>query len=237
MNLLITPGRLANAVAAICPEIEERVEANRPELDERGLWWELSCCVLSSQVSYALAAEAANTIDRSGLLLDGNIDKEELSLELSKILSEKLRVGDRMQKYRFPSVKASQLASTRLVITRKAGSLSGLITSFEDATEARAWFVTNAPGLGPKQASMLLRNAGVSYELAILDRHVLSYMAALGLYQDGKQLISGLVKYLYCEIELKAHAKRMGISVGVLDWAIWIVMRVANDSNRGAAAV
>ena len=75
---------------------------------------------------------------------------------------------------------------------------------------------------------MFLRNAGLSYNLAILDRHVLNYMSAIGLYSGKKQSIATLSQYQRHETTLRDHADDMNCPVGLLDWAIWIVMRVAN---------
>ncbi len=82
---------------------------------------------------------------------------------------------------------------------------------------------------------MFLRNTGFSYDLAVLDRHVLGYMAALGIGKETGRFISGLPQYRRQEAFLKSYADRLGSPVGLLDWAIWIVMRVAQSPNsRGA---
>jgi N-glycosylase/DNA lyase len=94
--------------------------------------------------------------------------------------------------------------------------------------------VKHVPGIGPKQASMFLRNAGVTYDLAILDRHVLNYMSKLGMYSGNKYSISGLTHYRRHEETLKKHAEELDCPVGLLDWAIWIVMRVANQIKEAA---
>ena len=82
---------------------------------------------------------------------------------------------------------------------------------------------------------MFLRNAGVSYDLAILDRHVLNYMSRLGIYSGTKHFISGLKQYKLHEDVLCEHALELDCPVGLLDWAIWIVMRVANRNMETVA--
>lgn len=221
-------GRLMSAVAAICPDVLARVSQPCEPPDERRLWWELSSCVLSSQVPYPLAAAAADAIDEEGLLLGDCRDPEFLTPRLVEVLSTPLSVAGRLRSYRFPAARARHLASTRVAVTTEACSLRALVGSFRDATDARAWFVTNAPGLGPKQASMFLRNAGVSYDLAILDRHVLSYMKELGIYNGTKLSIATIAQYNRSEAALREHSDTLDCPVGLLDWAIWIVMRVAS---------
>lgn len=219
----LAPEQLEQAVAAICPDIRDRVEARYVKPDERRLWWELSCCLLSSQVPYSSAVAAADVIDARQLLLADTVEPS----VLAGVLGSQFRIDGRYRRYRFPVARAQQLAATRAAVTRTAGSLSSLLSAFETAGQARLWFVENAPGIGPKQASMFLRNTGVTYELAVLDRHVLNYMAALGLYEDQRPFISGLPKYRRHEVDLRRHAESLGYAVGLLDWAIWIVMRAA----------
>ena len=221
------PQSLSRAVAAICPDIQSHA-ASGVKPDERRLWWELSSCILSSQVPYSLAIAAANQIDGEELLCNDCNNSEALMQRLIEVLSTPLIVEGRHRTYRFPVARARQLAATHAVIAAEKCSLCELVDGFHDALEARAWFVKHVPGIGPKQASMFLRNIGISYELAILDRHVLNYMSKLGIYSGANLFISGLVPYLRHEAALREHAQELDCPVGLLDWAIWIVMRVAN---------
>lgn len=218
---------LSNAVAAICPDIEARMVGVKP-LEERYLWWELSCCILSSQVPYHLATAAADAINVKGFLLDRNKDSNILLNQLTEILTTPLEVEGQSRLYRFPMARARNLTVAHSVIGSTGLSLLGLINSFDNATDVRIWLVKNIPGIGPKQASMFLRNIGMSYDLAILDRHVLNYMSKLGIYSGSNLSIAGLKQYHHYEIALRNHAKKLDCQVGLLDWAIWIVMRVAN---------
>ncbi len=62
-------------------------------------------------------------------------------------------------------------------------------------------------------------------------RHVLNYMSKLGIYSGTKLFISSLKQYYKHEDVLQKHAYDLSCPVGLLDWAIWIVMRVANQRN------
>lgn len=220
---------LSRAVAAVCPDIYLRIEKGIVS-DERHLWWELSCCILSSQVPYPLAIAAADAIDAQGLLHQTEGAHEDLAKRLFEVLRAPLDVDGKKRSYRFPKAKASHLASTWAAVAGTGGSLKTLIG--QDVKVARTWLVTRAPGIGPKQASMFLRNCGVTYDLAILDRHVLNYMSALGIYSGAQASISGLSQYGRHEQRLRDHAREMDCPVGLLDWAIWIVMRVANRKQE-----
>lgn len=229
-----TATELAAAVSAICPDIEDTIRAKRAGNvhDEAMLWRELSCCVLSSQVPYELAVEYAGQIAEASLLTSP-VSQVVLALRLEALLRTPALVDGRKRMYRFPRSKAQQLARTRAAVTAAGGSLTRLINSFESPTAAREWFSTSAPGVGPKQASMFLRNVGLSYELAVLDRHVISYMHAQELLSSEESL-ARLVSYSRVEEKLSSHAAQLGHEVGYLDWAIWIVMRVAGQGRSGA---
>lgn len=226
--------RLSGAVAAICPDIRERVRNATITKNDRRLWWELSSCILSSQVPYTLSTAAADAIDSDGILHDKRASVAARTERLEQLLSAPLSVDGRRRTYRFPVARARQLAAAHTVVSDTKCPLGELISKFADATAARGWFVKHIPGIGPKQASMFLRNAGVTYDLAILDRHVLNYMSKLGMYSGDKYSISTLTHYRLHEEVLKKHAEELDCPVGLLDWAIWIVMRVANRTQEEA---
>jgi N-glycosylase/DNA lyase len=226
--IAIPPEKLTLAVAAIAQDVSARValRATSAYTEER-LWWELSCCILSSQVPYTLASAAADAIQERRSLLQPADCNHLLVLELEAVLRGRLNVGEAGRAYRFATSRARQLALTRSAIAQAAGDLVSLLARLGDAVQLRSWLVQHAPGVGPKQASMFLRNCGVSYDLAILDRHVVWYMVSIGLVPAMKRPISKLSTYAYYEQTLRLHACEIGHPVGILDWAIWIVARAA----------
>jgi N-glycosylase/DNA lyase len=231
---MIYEGRqLRAAVASICPDIENRVAQCRAPASERALWWELSACVLSSQVPFTLAIAAAEAIDKSGVLYCSP-HCENVGNEIHGILRTPLKVGGHQRLYRFPSVRAVQLERIQASVLANADSLSALLAGFATAKHARRWLVDNAHGLGPKQASMFLRNVALTYDLAIIDRHVLDYMSLTGLHSKSSSAVSSLKHYLPLEDVLRVHAEDLKCPVGILDWAIWIVMRIAKQQKRYA---
>lgn len=234
MNLL-SAYALREAVAAICPDIESRVAARHGIADERQLWWELSCCVLSSQVPFDLATAAASRIDDVGTLwCVRSRTSDDVRSELLGLLTEPLPFGDGWRRYRFPVARANQLAQAWSAVMDSGGALGRVMDGVGDAEKVREWLVRNIPGLGPKQASMFLRNVGASYDLAVLDRHVLNYMTALGIgeAEATPKGIGTLRAYRRRETDLRDHALSFGYPVGLVDWAIWIVMRVAGKNTE-----
>lgn len=233
----IDQSRVVAAVQAVHSDIVLRVAARNSTLDEAGLWYELSCCVLSSQVRYDLAISAAESIAESGVLLSVSRPEGELRHRLSILLNEPLLVGDQWKRYRFPNKRADQLSKLAVRIHLEASNLEELLASFNDPKEARNWLVTHAPGIGPKQASMFLRNIYHSFDLAIIDRHVLDYMKIMDIYDAKNGSMSSLRSYQKHEAVMSAHASEMGVQLGLLDWAIWVVMRVLKclEKERVAA--
>jgi N-glycosylase/DNA lyase len=225
----VQPLAVERAVAAIYPDIANRVASAEVVSTEERLWWELSCCILSSQVPYDLAAAAADAVQSSGLLLGPVPCDVALCAGITDVLQSKLKVNGRERRYRFPAAKGRQLAASKLAVLRKATSLTDLLCEMADPVDIRLWLVGYAPGIGPKQASMFLRNIGVTYDLAVLDRHVVDYMALVGINRGAVAKTGTLAGYGESEERLRAYAKAQGFSVGLLDWAIWIVMRSAKE--------
>lgn len=224
-----SPDRIRHAVGVVGAEIGRQLSAAPPKpLTETHLWTELACCVLSSQVPYATAQAAAVRIEASGLLEDRGLSPEILEASLATLLRSPFDLGSGLRRYRFPDSRARQLAVAIKAIREEADKLSDLLAGFERIEIARDWFVAHAPGLGPKQASMFLRNVGASYDLAVLDRHVINYMVVVGLTADPVPT-RRMASYRRDEIILREHAAEFGLQVGLLDWAVWIVMRVAGQ--------
>lgn len=223
-----SPERIRHAVGVVGAQIDRQLSADPSEpWSETRLWTELACCVLSSQVPYEMAQAAAVRLEASGLLLNEGVAPHDLEVALAELLRRPFDIGGASRRYRFPDSRAHQLTATVVKVRREAKGLSNLLASFDDIETARGWFVANAKGLGPKQASMFLRNVGLTYDLAVLDRHLINYMMMMGLTADPKPM-RRMADYRRDEIVLRDHAASFGLSVGFLDWAVWIVMRVAN---------
>jgi len=231
----VDQSRVAAAVQAVHSDIEKQVVARNLKLDEAGLWYELSCCILSSQVRYDLAVSAADSIAEAGVLLSGSRPEGELCQSLSMLLNQPLHVDGQWKRYRFPNKRADQISKLAVRVHLEATNLDELLTSFSEPDDARNWLVTHAPGIGPKQASMFLRNIYHSFDLAIIDRHVVDYMKIMDIYDPQNGSMSTLRTYRKHEAAMTAHALEMGVKVGLLDWAIWVVMRVLKNMEKERA--
>jgi len=232
--ITITPEKLLRTVAQLAPEVEQQLQHGpKSQPDERALWIELSCCVLSSQVPYEMAVAVARRVDLATMLDHSNrACRKHLEAMLTDILIQPIEVNGRLRRYRFPRLRASQLAGAVEAVSKRFGGLSVLVQQGENPISVREWLVEDVPGFGPKQASMFIRNVGLSCDLAVLDRHTIEFMVLTSLCDRTPAGLSRLRHYEEQERILLDYASALGYSAGVVDWAIWIVMRAAKSLDR-----
>jgi N-glycosylase/DNA lyase len=229
--MMVTGMIVEQAVRALCPDVARQIESRSSHiLPETRLWEELVCCVLSSQVQYEVALAATRRLRGLRVFSDirDGVSPSRLRPKIYDALSRVLRVDGRPLRYRFPRSKASQLATTVRAISECSGGLAPVVYSVDDDRKKRRRLIDLVCGFGPKQASMFLRNCGVSYGLAVLDRHTLRFMAAIGLVRERD---SGhpttLNQYERLESIFNGYSADLGYPSGYVDWAVWIVMREA----------
>ena len=218
------------AINTVCREIWQTAQAKKQKkLSESKLWTELVCCILSSQVKYELAQALLKKMKQAHLLTPGSPDSsyEQCVLE---VLKSPVVIQNRKIKYRFPNVKAEQISKAKSKIYDNGSTISKILSSCDNPLKLRAELVKVAPGIGMKQASMYLRNVSNSFELAVIDSHVLKYMSAMNLIKKIPSSISK-ARYLAKENMLTKYTERFGYPVGCVDYAIWIVMRVARKDG------
>jgi N-glycosylase/DNA lyase len=227
-----------SAVHRICQEIfPSSRQSWWISATEADLLFELVACILGSQVPYEVALAATEKIRNVGLL---EIPIKQYGFPVyEKALYEILRQPlhnpgwpPTGRRYRFAKTKANHVSRTIWAIYSDGGSLQGILRSCKTATEARRSIIEVGVGVGPKQASLFLRNIGFSEELAILDTHLLRFMSLFGLLDRGIRRISSLQYYEILENQLRNYAKRTGYSLGVVDQAIWVVMRIYMQEAR-----
>ena len=229
MNV-VCAGQLDSAIGALCPEIWDNMQSiTEVEHSEEALWEELVCCVLSSQVKFELSQEVTQNLKRNGLL---GLELLDYLYEgrLGDLLRSPVMVDGRFIKYRFPNTKAKQIAAARENIYGSGVGLRELLGKYTEPSELRTALVKFVPGLGMKQASMYLRNVSNSFELAVIDSHVLKYMNVMNMVKKVPSTVSK-AQYLVKENMLTEHAEKFGYPVGCVDYAIWIVMRVARKAG------
>lgn len=218
------------AIRVLCPIIEDQIAANAcSHCNEYSLRRELVSCILGSQVTHKMATAALDGIEQAGLLDDCWWETKENMFEsqVFDVLSGRTLQHNINVRYRFPKARANQISRARNSLAER--SLSERLFKSFDAKKMRQSLVTEISGVGPKQASMFLRNTGKSYDLAILDTHVLRFMDMQNLLSINQRNISTVTAYERTERVFVDYADRLGYPVGYLDWAIWATMRAARE--------
>ena len=229
---------IESAVLRICQEIYPSSRQSWWFLaSEAELLFELVACILGSQVSYEVALAAAEEI-RNGGLLENPIKQYCFPVyekAIYDILGQPLHNpgwAPTGRRYRFAKIKANQISRTISAVYSNDSSLQGRLRACKTAREARRSIIEVGIGIGPKQASLFLRNIGFTEELAILDTHLLRFMRLFGLLHQSIRPISSLQNYETLEYRLRNYAKNAGYSLGCVDQAIWVVMRVYMHEAR-----
>jgi N-glycosylase/DNA lyase len=223
--------RLDGTIRVLCPLIEKEIrDRSTRRLSEYDLRRELIGCILGSQVRYEMAVAATENLEYAGLLDDAywcgwkDDGFEGYVLEVLIGRSNAPRHGG---SYRFPKVRAKQLAQAKYALARVP--LASRLAEGETPRLLRKHLIAEIPGLGPKQASMFLRNIGKSYDLAILDIHVLRFIDMQGLLPLEEARIGTVKGYEEAERIVIEYADSLGYPVGYLDWAIWATMKAARE--------
>jgi N-glycosylase/DNA lyase len=223
--------RLRNSVRVLCPLIEDRIRARSTNYwREYDLRKELIGCILGSQVRHEMAVAATANLEQAGLLDDDwwSGDRGDgFESNVFLVLSGRRHNLHCRSHYRFPKARASQLAQARCILAK--GSLTARLENDQDPKRTRQCLIEDIPGLGPKQASMFLRNIGKSYDLAILDTHVLRFMDMQDILPIEKARIGTVAGYERAERILVDYADTLGYPAGYLDWAIWATMKAARE--------
>lgn len=222
---------LHGTVKVICDLITESITANHRTVVRRDadLRYELVACLLGSQVRAESADAALDRLFCADLFNDKRwqATDDNFELEICAVLADQHSSDGQRSSYRFPQMRARQLAQMRKALQLKP--LSERLSPEGSIRETRANLVRDMPGIGPKQASMFLRNIGMSYDIAILDVHVLRFFQQLGLLSSNRVELSTLKRYEQTEAIASRYAAECGHPVGFIDWAIWITMRAAKE--------
>lgn len=232
MNLQI----INRAIREICTEVTAISEstADWRVLTEEQLLYEAAVCMFSSQMVFEIAEAMAQKILECGLLRCHchSVEIRDYESQVVSVLSEPLTVMDskgniRLVRPRFKNRLASLLASTVQDIYGQGASIYKKLSIAKSSRHAREVLVDSIWGFGPKQASLFLRRIGYCSELAVLDTHVLDYLRLARGLDTKPTALSRLSAYERLEAEFQDVALEFGHSVGCVDLATWVTMRVA----------
>lgn len=213
----------------------ERNTAHRTSWDmmsEDCLWRELVACILGSRVRFDLAHAAMERMDLADLF--SSVSRLLSPDEYERAVLHALCASDSCVgasgsrgRYPFPLVRAKQISAAATTVYANGGSIRHLLHETEDACKVRRWLSAEVAGMGPKQASLFLRNVGYTAQVAILDTHVLTYMNWIGLTPSPLRAVRTVCQYEMLERVFIEHSWSAGFPPSLYDLAVWVIVRVA----------
>jgi hypothetical protein len=218
----IDPFRLESAVIELGHDIARCNPFSTPvQLD--AVVRETLLAVTASRVRWELACEIV-----AGLLALVEIRSDR---EGRAICIESDAMSAVAGRHRHPSRYKASLDSLFACNGRLLIDISDRICSGVGPTAIRRDLIRRIPGLGPKAASLLLRNFGLGESLAVLDIHLLDFMRFVGLsFHD--RVVATVASYESVEKVFLAYAKFRQIRADALDLAAWIVVRSMKERYR-----
>ncbi len=221
-------------VLMIYSDMEQGVE-NSPDwssMTEYQLWRELCLCILSGNTLYETALSALGYLERHHILRQLMVEHDRrVEAKLSVVLGSPLFAPEKadgaLRKFRFPNARSRQLtgAARELYMSQERRALSTLLESFAAEDEAREYLSQHIPGLGMKEASHFLRNVGYARDLAVVDVHIRRFLEDL--FGEGLSRFPKNSRAEYKDLEelMRFVAEVNGLSLPLLDLAIWSYMR------------
>lgn len=203
-------------------------------MTEDELLYEAAICIFGSQILFEIAVATADRLRQQGLIRPGLRGKsaEEFERQIADALSDPLPMTDsegtqRWVRPRFKNRLASLLTATIVEIYGHSQTIRGFLFSAQDARDARELLTRHIWGFGPKQASLFLRRVGYCADLAVLDVHVLDYLQLARGISLSPSKLGRLSSYEEIEERFREIAADFGYSLGCVDLATWLTMRVA----------
>jgi len=225
--------RLEKAIREVCISLQEKY-TRRFEwgtLGEDDLWRELVACILGSRVRYDVAYSAIERMEKTNLFSATRTltKRPKYEEEVLSVLSEPSGSEDVcgiQSRYPFPRLRANQISSAAETLYSNGGSIRSLLEKAVDGREARRHLARDVAGLGPKQASLFLRNIGYAVQVAVLDVHVLTYMDWVGLTPSPVRTVRTIRQYEMLENAFIEHSFSSGFPPDRFDLAVWVVVRM-----------
>jgi len=230
---------IENAIREVCFALDEKnyQTPSWARMTEYDLWRELVACILGSRVRFETAHSAVKRIERMRLLSQSRrssrFDQYERDV-MGALSGESLRKdgAEPQSRYPFFRIRANQIRRAAERLYGDCGSIREFLDDARDVREARRRLASEVSGLGPKQASLFLRNIGYAAHVAVLDVHVLTYMSWIGLTDTPVKSVSTIQKYETLEDAFIAHSCSLGHTPDRFDLAVWVVVKVAKEEYK-----
>lgn len=226
---------IENAIHEVCFSLKEKgyKSPSWNLMTEDDLWRELVACILGSRVRFEVAHSAVQRMERRELFCESRRSSrfEQYEKDIVEVLSKEKGQGTECR-YPFFRMRANQIRNAAERIYGCHETIRSFLESSFDIRDARRRLASEVSGLGPKQASLFLRNIGYTSAIAVLDTHILTYMNWVGLTDVPLKSVPTVRKYEELEDAFLGHAFSLGHAPDHFDLAVWVVLRVIKGENR-----
>jgi N-glycosylase/DNA lyase len=219
--MTIDPFRLEVAAIELGRDIADRkIFDQKPRFDI--LVRETLLAVIASRIRWELASEIVNAL-LAKLEIENADGEPNIRVGLKAISAAS-------QRHRYPRRYRTFLDALFAHNGRVLAEVDAVVRSGASPMAIRRGLVRQVPGLGPKAASLLLRNIGLGRELAVLDVHILEFMRLIGLNKVACTVTT--VRHYEVQEELfVGYADFRRVPADALDLAVWTVVRCMKERN------
>jgi N-glycosylase/DNA lyase len=231
MNSISSVFKIHDTVLRVSEEAKTLLPDVKIIQSETRLLGELVLCILSSQERYEVALASVRKLKSMDLLKPPTqrTEFQNVRSKIRQILGGSIDFVVNGKSYcrrlRFFRKKTQFIIKTIERIYLNNLTINQILSEDTSFLGTRKAIIKYSLGLGPKQASMFLRNIGHHDGYAVLDKHVVDYMQIMGLASTDQKNFSRISIYEETENRLRAYADSYGISLFHLDLAIWTTMR------------
>ncbi len=225
---------IEGAIRDVCQLLQQEDHSASPweTMSEEDLWRELVACILGSRVRFHVAHAAVERMRRANLFSERRRSSryDEYQRDVTAALSgttNPQRNPRLCSLYPFHRHRAKQIRAAAQRLYAQSGTIHSLLGDVRDLREVRRRLASEVAGLGPKQASLFLRNIGYAAHVAVLDVHVLTYMNWIGLTTAPVRSVRTVRQYETLEDAFIKHSWSVGYPPDRFDIAVWVVIRVA----------
>lgn len=235
---MISAFKIHDTVVKVTSEAEKLLPDTTLVNSENDLLLELVLCILSSQEKYEVALALVKEFQKESILKipQNQRDLNTLSKNIKDILGKPIHFiinsKKNTRRLRFFIKKGEYIIKTIENIYLKNKTITEILYQDNCVEKTRKAIIEYSYGIGPKQASMFLRNIGYHYDFAILDKHIIDYMRIMGINSAISNKFSNLSSYLRIEKKLKKYAAEHNLNLFHLDIAIWTTMRTLKNSTH-----
>lgn len=230
--------KIHDTVLKVSCEVKVIMPEMRVIRSENKLLSELVLCILSSQEKYEVALSMVKSLRKENILRipKNKVEFKEIKSQIKNALKNpvqfKFNERDYSRRLRFFVKKGKYIIDTIANIYLNNLTIKEILNHENCIQETRKNIISYSCGLGPKQASMFLRNIGYYSEFAVLDKHVIDYMRIMGLTCVSENSFSSMSSYQKIETKLKSYADTYNLNLLHLDLAIWTTMRTLKSYHE-----